>query len=83
MKENVVLAAIILGAAIIAAAILHRDRPCTPATASCNCSPRFQVSVGANHAFIIDTTTGQTWETYLASNSGSTSGDFRKAKLKD
>ena len=82
MKENVVLAAVILGAAIIVAAGMLRATQSHPlSTSPCDCSPRFQVSVGANHAIIIDTSTGRTWETYLASNTGTIDDDFRKTKV--
>jgi hypothetical protein len=84
MKENIVLAAIIVGAAIVGAAvILQSGRSQIPSTAQCNCSSRFQISVGANTAFIIDTSTGRTWETHLASHTGLIDDDFRKVKLQD
>ncbi len=43
---------------------------------------RYQVSVGAAHAIIVDTVTGQAWEKYLPVNEGSTSPGFLDPKLK-
>ncbi len=82
MKDNVILAAIILGAAVVVAAVILRSAQPQPAPAGqCNGSARFQVSVGTHHAFIIDTSTGRAWETYLVDNTGTIDDDFRKSKV--
>ena len=80
MKDNVLLAAIVLAAAIIAAAILITHSPLAFPAAPCNCAPRYQVSVGANHAVIVDTSTGRTWEKYLPSHTGTVDDEFDKPK---
>ncbi len=82
MKENVLLAAIILAAAVIAAALILRySGSPTCNAAPCNSSQRYQVSVGANHAIMVDTSTGRAWQTYLPSHTGRSDDDFHKVKL--
>jgi len=59
MKEPVVLAAFIVAAATISTT---QNGPC------------FQIRMNAHHAFIIDTTTGNTREKLLSDNEGSSDG---------
>ena len=52
----------------------RRNRAAVPA--------RYQLQVVDNHAFILDSATGQAWERYLSSNSGGNSPDFLVPKTR-
>lgn len=43
---------------------------------------RYQMSGVPGHAYVIDSTTGQVWEDFASSGSGSSDADFKKTKVK-
>lgn len=62
---------LILG--IGATLLVRQPAPAAPAA-------RYQLQTIGNHALMIDTVSGQAWETYLNTNSGNPGFDFYKAK---
>ena len=42
---------------------------------------RYQLHVTTNHAFVVDSATGQVWEQYLSPHGGSNSPEFPNAKM--
>jgi hypothetical protein len=42
---------------------------------------RFQIETSVQHAFVLDTTTGEVWEKYLPPNRGQMTKDFNRSKL--
>lgn len=78
MKGNIIVAAIILGAAVMAAACIIAFAGAHPQNGA-----RFQVIVGPNRAFMIDTRTGQAWEKFLSDSGGPMDADFGNPKLEN
>jgi hypothetical protein len=44
---------------------------------------RFQIGTNLGHTYVIDTATGQVWETFVSANQGSNDADFKSPKVKD
>ncbi len=42
---------------------------------------RFEIAVRDNHAYVLDSATGQVWERFILSNQGQTSKNFKSAKV--
>jgi hypothetical protein len=43
---------------------------------------RFQIAGVPGHVYVLDTATGQVWEAYASTGSGSTDSDFKQPKVK-
>ena len=69
--------AVVLGCAVGAGDSADPDHRADPAIS------RFQINSNEQHAFVLDTATGQVWERYLPPNQGSTSSNFTERKLDD
>jgi hypothetical protein len=56
--------------------------PLAPAAGQEPPAGRFQIAGIPGHAYVLDTATGQVWETFGAAGTGSSDGDFKSPKLK-
>lgn len=71
--------ALILGVCLITAALVVT---LVPQPQSQPQTGRFQMYGVPSHAYVIDTTTGQVWQDFATTGSGSSDRDFTLAKLK-
>jgi hypothetical protein len=79
-------AAGILGTSIVVAALAGALALRPPASASPVSEPgigRFQIGTNLGHSYVIDTATGQVWETFVSANQGSNDAEFKSPKVKD
>jgi hypothetical protein len=80
-KSSLILgASIVLASAIGAFGLSHRSAP--PAAGQEPPAGRFQIAGIPGHAYVLDTATGQVWETFGAAGTGSSDGDFKSPKPK-
>jgi hypothetical protein len=81
MNNTLDLKSALLGLALgIGATLLIGAAAPTSPTAPASPAGRYQLQTIGNHALMIDTTSGQAWETFLNTNSGNPGFDFYKAK---
>ena len=73
--KSLVLGAVLGGTVLV---LMGADLPQRPSTSL----GRYQVSAGANRAYVIDTTTGQVWESVVLPNSVNPDPDFARPKTK-
>ena len=78
MAAGVVTAAVILGMTWQQ----HPQAAAQPAAPPATQAGRFQMASAAGHVYVLDTATGQVWESFVSSNEGSTDKDFKDPKVK-
>ncbi len=67
-----------LGLGLLMTAVLGAGTALKPAPQTLH---RYEMHTLQNHAFVLDTVTGQVWESFEPPNSGSTDDGFGPAKL--
>ncbi len=73
----------ILGGCLIVAALIVTLVPRPSASAPAGPSVgRYQIAAAAHHAYVLDTATGQVWETYASDSGGVNDEGFKAAKVK-
>jgi hypothetical protein len=75
--------ALVLGGSIVAAALILGSFVSPKAARSSAPVGRYQMGGVPGHAYVLDTQTGQVWESFASSGSGSSDLDFSKAKVKE
>lgn len=59
---------LVLGIAVVVAALINAYAP--------SASGRYQMAANPGHAYVLDTATGQVWQTFYPENQGSYDRDF-------
>jgi hypothetical protein len=76
-------ASMILGVSLVISSLVLgyslAPRPAEPQAAQVG---RFQMGGVPGHAYVIDTVTGQVWETFATAGEGTSDPDFKRPKVK-
>lgn len=81
MKSSLVIGACVIVAGAVLGLTLSL-RPLAQSTGQESVPGRFQIAGSPGHAFVLNTATGQVWESFEPEGSGSNSQGFDDPKLK-